>query len=63
MSITYEQALATLSSMFGPPWTPETLGGVLRHNKGHMERTVDAVLSSPEGVSPEAIVSRLVRKG
>jgi hypothetical protein len=44
MSITYEEALATLQSMFGEPWNRDTLDTVLRHQKGHMENTVDMIL-------------------
>lgn len=45
MSITYEEALSTLMTMFGPPWTDRTLDAVLRHHDGHMENTVESVLS------------------
>jgi hypothetical protein len=44
MSITYEEALATLQSMFGEPWNRDSLDTVLRHQKGHMENTVDLIL-------------------
>lgn len=44
MSITYEDALSTLQSMFGEPWNRDTLDTVLRHQKGHMENTVDMIL-------------------
>ena len=44
MSITYEEALSTLQSMFGEPWNRDTLDTVLRHQKGHMENTVDMIL-------------------
>jgi hypothetical protein len=44
MSITYEDALATLQSMFGEPWNRDSLDTVLRHQKGHMENTVDLIL-------------------
>jgi hypothetical protein len=44
MSISYEDALATLQAMFGPPWNRELLDAVLRHQQGHMENTVDLVL-------------------
>jgi len=45
MSITYEKALSTLMTMFGPPWTDRTLDAVLRHHDGHMENTVESILS------------------
>lgn len=44
MSITYEEALATLQSMFAEPWTEDTLDSVLRNQKGHMENTIDLIL-------------------
>ena len=44
MSITYEEALSTLQNMFGEPWNRDTLDTVLRHQKGHMENTVDMIL-------------------
>lgn len=45
MSITYEEALATLEAMFGAPWTRQTLDAVLRHEKGHMENTCERILN------------------
>lgn len=62
MSITYEEALSTLTSMFGPPWTQETLDAVLRHHEGHMENTVETVLSHGDG-DPAALVERLKNPG
>ena len=44
MSITYEEALETLQAMFADPWTRDILDAVLRHQKGHMENTVDLIL-------------------
>ena len=41
MSITYEDALSTLEAMFGTTWTKDELGELLRHQKGHMERTCE----------------------
>lgn len=58
MSITYEEALSTLTSMFGAPWTQETLDAVLRHHQGHMENTVETVLAHGNG-DPAALVERL----
>jgi hypothetical protein len=34
MSISYEEALATLQSMFGETWSREDLDTVLRHKQG-----------------------------
>lgn len=44
MSISYEEALATLQAMFGETWTQDGLDTVLRHFKGHMENTVECLL-------------------
>lgn len=52
MSITYEEALGTLTAMFTDPWNEDSLDTVLRHFEGHMENTVDAVLA--HGDSPPA---------
>jgi hypothetical protein len=52
MSITYEEALGTLTAMFTDPWDEDSLDTVLRHFEGHMENTVDAVLA--HGDSPPA---------
>eukprot|EP00568_Trieres_chinensis_P008523 CAMPEP_0183295812 /NCGR_PEP_ID=MMETSP0160_2-20130417/3628_1 /TAXON_ID=2839 ORGANISM="Odontella Sinensis, Strain Grunow 1884" /NCGR_SAMPLE_ID=MMETSP0160_2 /ASSEMBLY_ACC=CAM_ASM_000250 /LENGTH=84 /DNA_ID=CAMNT_0025457345 /DNA_START=353 /DNA_END=603 /DNA_ORIENTATION=+ len=60
MSITYEEALSTLTSMFGPPWTQDALDAVLRHHEGHMENTVETVLSHGDG-DPTDLVERLAR--
>uniref|UniRef100_A0A7S4N9B0 CUE domain-containing protein n=1 Tax=Odontella aurita TaxID=265563 RepID=A0A7S4N9B0_9STRA len=62
MSITYEEALSTLTSMFGSPWTKETLDTVLRHHEGHMENTVETVLSYGDG-DPADLVERLKNPG
>lgn len=58
MSITYEQALGTLTSMFSTPWTEDSLDTVLRHFEGHMENTVDAVLTHGDA-NPELLIQRL----
>ena len=61
MAITYEEALSTLTSMFGdasPPWTEAQLDAVLRHHEGHMENTVETVLGHGDG-DPEVLVERL----
>lgn len=62
MSITYEEALSTLTSMFGDPWTKETLDAVLRHHEGHMENTVETVLSHGDS-DPADLVERLKNPG
>lgn len=59
MAISYEDALATLTSMFGPPWTQETLDTVLRHYEGHMENTVDAVLRHGDG-DPQVLIAQFL---
>ncbi len=58
MSITYEQALGTLTSMFSSPWTEDSLDAVLRHFEGHMENTVDAVLTHGDS-DPQLLIQRL----
>lgn len=58
MSITYEQALGTLTSMFSSPWSEESLDTVLRHFEGHMENTVDAVLTHGDQ-DPQLLIKRL----
>lgn len=58
MSITYEEALGTLTAMFTNPWTEDSLDTVLRHFEGHMENTVDAVLSHGDA-SPDDLIRRL----
>ena len=58
MSITYEQALGTLTSMFSTPWTEDSLDTVLRHFEGHMENTVDAVLTHGDA-DPQLLIQRL----
>lgn len=62
MSISYEEALATLSAMFGPPWTQDSLDTVLRHYQGHMENTVDAILRHGDG-DPQALIDTLMAGG
>lgn len=57
-NITYEEALSTLDSMFGEPWTQDHLDSVLRHFQGHMENTVEAVLGHGNG-SPDALLAKL----
>mmetsp|Transcript_11648 Transcript_11648/g.19378 ORF Transcript_11648/g.19378 Transcript_11648/m.19378 type:complete len:293 (+) Transcript_11648:133-1011(+) len=61
MSITYEEALETLESMFGAPWTRESLDQVLRHFQGHMENTVESILSHGEG-DPAALLTKLTNQ-
>lgn len=58
MSIGYEEALATLESMFGQPWTRQTLDSVLRYHQGHMENTVDSILRHGDG-KPETLITQL----
>lgn len=58
MSISYEEALATLQAMFAEPWTRESLDTVLRHFQGHMENTVDSILSHGDK-PPQELLDRL----
>jgi hypothetical protein len=62
MSISYEEALATLQAMFGEPWTRTTLDAVLRHEKGHMENTCEVILQHGDG-DPQILVDRLKSGG
>lgn len=50
--------MATLQAMFSDPWTRETLDAVLRHQKGHMENTVDFILRHT-GKDPNELVQKL----
>ena len=58
MSITYEEALATLEAMFAAPWTRATLDQVLRLEKGHMENTCDRILNHGSR-DPQDLIDRL----
>ncbi|GMI22390.1 hypothetical protein TrCOL_g246 [Triparma columacea] len=58
MSITYEDALSTLEAMFGTTWTKDELGELLRHQKGHMERTCEIIIAN-DGVPPRQVISSL----
>lgn len=58
MSISYEEALATLHGMFGEKWSSEQLDTVLRHQKGHMENTVDLILAHGNR-SPSVLIDKL----
>lgn len=58
MSITYEEALSTLESMFGAPWDREHLDLILRHFQGHMENTVEAILAHGDQ-APSLLVTNL----
>jgi hypothetical protein len=62
MSITYEEALATLEAMFQAPWARETLDAVLRHEKGHMENTCERILNHGDK-DPLILVNRLKAGG
>ena len=62
MSISYEEALATLQAMFGDPWTRETLDTVLRHEKGHMENTCELILQHGDK-DPQILIDRLKSGG
>lgn len=58
MSISYEEALETLQSMFGESWTRENLDTVLRHQQGHMENTVDMILRHGDK-DPQVLIDQL----
>jgi len=58
MAITYEDALATLQSMFADPWNRENLDYILRNQKGHMENTVDLILRHGDK-DPQILIDQL----
>ena len=58
MSITYEEALSTLESMFGENWSRDDLDVVLRHKNGHMENTVDMILRHSDK-DPQTVIQQL----
>jgi len=58
MAITYEDALATLQSMFAEPWNRDNLDFVLRNQKGHMENTVDLILRHGDK-DPQVLIDQL----
>ena len=58
MTITYEEALETLSSMFSD-YTSQQLDAVLRHHGGHMENTVETLLSHTG--SPDDLIAKVKR--
>ena len=61
MSITYEEALETLESMFGAPWDRDSLDLVLRHFQGHMENTVESILG--HGDKDPVILLEILKSG
>ena len=58
MTITYEEALSTLSSMFST-YTSQQLDAVLRHHGGHMEHTVETLLSHTG--TPDDLIAKIKR--
>ncbi|KAL7552496.1 hypothetical protein ACHAWF_015743, partial [Thalassiosira exigua] len=59
MAVSYEEALATLQSMFSDQgYTTQHLDAVLRHHGGHMEDTVETLLSHGEG-TPDELMTKL----
>ncbi|KAL7535587.1 hypothetical protein ACHAXR_008080, partial [Thalassiosira sp. AJA248-18] len=59
MAISYDEALATLQSMFSDQgYTSQQLDAVLRHHGGHMEHTVETLLSHGEG-TPDELMHKL----
>mmetsp|Transcript_11829 Transcript_11829/g.15433 ORF Transcript_11829/g.15433 Transcript_11829/m.15433 type:complete len:288 (+) Transcript_11829:163-1026(+) len=60
MGVTYEEALATLTSMFGSDgvWTTDVLDEVLRAYEGHMENTVEAILFHGDR-DPQLLLAKL----
>jgi len=59
MAISYEEALATLESMFSDQgYTAQQLDAVLRHHGGHMEHTVETFLMHGGG-TPDELMQKL----
>lgn len=59
MAISYEDALATLQSMFSDQgYTTQQLDAVLRHQGGHMENTVLILLNHGDE-TPESLIEKL----
>ena len=57
-TLTYEEAIAELKSMFGAKWPEDFLGAVLEHHGGHMENTVGTILDH-ENDDPADVVAKL----
>ena len=47
-----------MEGMFGEQWSREQLDSVLRHQKGHMENTVDLILSH-DNRNPSVLIDKL----
>ena len=61
MSLSYEDALSTLQSMFSDQgYTAQHLDAVLRHQGGHMENTVETLLVHGDG-TPDELMRKLSR--
>mmetsp|Transcript_19713 Transcript_19713/g.30971 ORF Transcript_19713/g.30971 Transcript_19713/m.30971 type:complete len:403 (+) Transcript_19713:96-1304(+) len=59
MAISYEEALSTLQAMFSDQgYASHQLDAVLRHFGGHMEHTVETLLSHGEG-TPDELIAKL----
>ncbi len=57
-TLTYEEAIAKLKSMFGAKWTEDLLGAVLEHQNMHMENTVGTIVDH-EDDDPADVVAKL----
>ena len=61
MSLSYEEALSTLQSMFSDQgYTAQHLDAVLRHQGGHMENTVETLLVHGDR-NPDELMRKLSR--
>jgi len=56
--VTFDEALSTLTAMFGPNYTKDNLEVILRHFEGHMENTVDTILAHGDK-RPQVLVEQL----
>mmetsp|Transcript_26804 Transcript_26804/g.53495 ORF Transcript_26804/g.53495 Transcript_26804/m.53495 type:complete len:367 (+) Transcript_26804:162-1262(+) len=59
MTLSYDDALSTLTAMFGAPWDQDSLSKILRHHGGHMENTVDMVLTHGAENSPSSLIDKI----
>ncbi len=53
MTVPYRAAIAALESMFNGAIDREVICAILEENRGHMEKTVECLLSIAGQISPE----------
>lgn len=57
MSVPYEVAISTIHGMFNGSIDKEVIGAVLEANQGHMEKTVECLLSMSGELPPSEKVN------